>query len=171
MPPTAGPATDAICSMIAFEADCILEDVPGHQRGQHRLSCRAVKGARHGAEAGEGVDRKGMREAVKRECRQRQRGDSRRTLRDEHHAAAIPHIRNRAAGDREEDDRHQPDEAHHPSASARRSGATSSDTCHKIAAICIIDPENEISWPVQSNRKLRCCSAISEERRDKGRTV
>ena len=39
-----------------------------------------------------------------------------------------------------------------PSAMARRCGDTSSDTCHRMAATCIIDPENEISCPVQSRR-------------------
>src|SRR5262245_37647386 len=45
-----------------------------------------------------------------------------------------------------------------PSASARLSSGTSSDTCHRIAADCIRLPEKEISRPIRSRRKLRCRS-------------
>ena len=43
-----------------------------------------------------------------------------------------------------------------PSAIGRRCGGTSSDTCHSSAAVCMFDPENEMSCPVQSRRKFRC---------------
>ena len=49
-----------------------------------------------------------------------------------------------------------------PSASARWSGGTKSDTCHNSAAVCMVDPENEISCPIQSRRKLRCWSATKD---------
>jgi hypothetical protein len=34
-----------------------------------------------------------------------------------------------------------------PRAIGRRSGGTSSDTCHSSAAVCMFDPENEMSCP------------------------
>jgi len=43
-----------------------------------------------------------------------------------------------------------------PSAIGRRCGGTRSDTCHSSAAVCMFDPENEMSCPVQSRRKFRC---------------
>ncbi len=55
-----------------------------------------------------------------------------------------------------------------PSASAFRSEGTSRETCHRIAAVCIIDPENDASWPHQSSRKLRCWSATNGEERGGG---
>ena len=39
-----------------------------------------------------------------------------------------------------------------PSAIPRRSGDTSSDTCHRIAALCIMEPAFETSWLVHSRR-------------------
>ena len=46
-----------------------------------------------------------------------------------------------------------------PSASARWSSGASSETCHRIAAVCMKLPENETSSPSQRRRKFRCCSA------------
>ena len=43
-----------------------------------------------------------------------------------------------------------------PSARPLRSGGTSSDTCHRSAAFCIIEPVNETKSPIQISRKLRC---------------
>src|SRR5690349_20615485 len=45
------------------------------------------------------------------------------------------------------------------------SSGTSSDTCQRMAAFCIIEPEKEISCPIQSRRKLRWRSAINCWRR------
>ena len=42
-----------------------------------------------------------------------------------------------------------------PSASALRSGGTSSDTCHSSAALCMNEPVNEKRRPHQRSRKLR----------------
>ena len=42
-----------------------------------------------------------------------------------------------------------------PSAIARLSGGTSTDTCHSTAADCMKVPENETRRPIQSSRKLR----------------
>src|SRR5262249_18788896 len=49
-----------------------------------------------------------------------------------------------------------------PSASARRLSGTSSETCQRMAADCMRLPENETSRPIQSRRKLRCCSAANK---------
>ena len=43
-----------------------------------------------------------------------------------------------------------------PSAIGRRSGRTSSATCHRMAAVCMVEPENEISCPIHNSRKFRC---------------
>src|SRR3954464_7551729 len=42
-----------------------------------------------------------------------------------------------------------------PRASPFRSGATSSETCQRIAAACMLDPVKETNRPIQSSRKLR----------------
>src|SRR4051812_32761226 len=42
-----------------------------------------------------------------------------------------------------------------PRASPFRSGATSSETCQRIAAACMLEPVKETNRPIQSSRKLR----------------
>ena len=49
-----------------------------------------------------------------------------------------------------------------PSASAFRSGGTSSETCHRMAAFCMNEPVNERSRPTHSSRKSRCLRATNE---------
>ena len=46
-----------------------------------------------------------------------------------------------------------------PSARPLCSGATSSDTCHRIAACCMNEPANDTKRLIQSSRKLRWRSA------------
>ena len=48
-----------------------------------------------------------------------------------------------------------------PSAMARLSGGTSTETCHSTAEDCMKVPENETSRPIQSRRKLRWRSAMN----------
>src|SRR5204862_280509 len=43
-----------------------------------------------------------------------------------------------------------------PSAIALRPGAARSDTCQRMAAVCIREPEKERSWPIQRSAKSRC---------------
>ena len=50
-----------------------------------------------------------------------------------------------------------------PSAMAFWSSGTSKDTCQRMAAFCIMEPEKEMSWPVHSRRKLRCWRAMKGE--------
>jgi hypothetical protein len=50
-----------------------------------------------------------------------------------------------------------------PSAIPFRSGGTRSETCQRIAAVCIIEPEKETSCPLQRRRKLRCWRARKGE--------
>src|SRR5260221_435134 len=52
-----------------------------------------------------------------------------------------------------------------PSASPRWAGGTITETCHRIAAFCIMEPAIDTSWLVQSRRKLRCWSATKGEAR------
>src|SRR3954471_8068536 len=42
-----------------------------------------------------------------------------------------------------------------PRARPLRSGATSSETCQRIAAACMLEPVKETNRPIQSSRKLR----------------
>ena len=42
-----------------------------------------------------------------------------------------------------------------PSARPRRSGGASKATCHRSAACCMKDPENETMSPIQRRRKFR----------------
>jgi hypothetical protein len=51
-----------------------------------------------------------------------------------------------------------------PSARPLSSSGTSSETCHKTAAFCIIEPVVDKSCPVQSRRKLRWRSAGNASR-------
>jgi hypothetical protein len=49
-----------------------------------------------------------------------------------------------------------------PSASALLSGGASSDTCQSSAAFCMYEPVKESRRPTQSRRKLRCWNATSD---------
>ena len=133
-----------------------------HQVRDQRLARRAVERAERRAQRGEQVDRPQRVDARGSVDHASTRGDERHAgLRHQHQPAPIERVGDHAAHQREHDDRHDAHQPDHAEREARGAAGTSSETCHRIAAFCIIEPAIETSWPVHSRRKLRWRSATS----------
>ena len=95
------------------QADRVGQMLARHERRHQRLPRRRVERAEGRADRGQRVDRPRMVSPRKVSTASADRREGHAGLRDEHHAAAVGRVGERAARDRKEDDRHQPDEADH----------------------------------------------------------
>ena len=149
---------------MAFRLMALGRCSRGTSVGASDCRARAVERADGAADRREHVNRPGMAQPAEGQQRERAGGDGHAGLRDEHHAASIPRVGERAAAMEKKMIGIERDEPDHARARARaRCGGTSSDTCHSSAAVCMFDAgeRDELPRPEQAE--------VAVLKRDEGR--